>query len=104
MEAKLQVDQATTLQNEEEAKEIKGDATETITSKLKEYILEEMTDPADKVEIYNILPCPMGNIQGDEDEITTSLERTYTESMSKLTIDQMMWREPDFQSQLDKVI
>ncbi len=41
-----------------------------------------MSDPEDKVEIYNVLPCPFGDIQGDEAEITTSLERTYTESMS----------------------
>jgi len=41
------------------------------TSNLKSYLERELgTLETDGIEIYNVLPCPVGDIQGDEQEIT----------------------------------
>jgi len=41
------------------------------TSNLKSYLERELGNlENDGIEIYNVLPCPVGDIQGDVKEIT----------------------------------
>ena len=70
------------------------------TSSLARYVEQELSDLAEDIVVYNVLPCEEGAIMGDAREITEQLERTYTASMSDLSL---AIEPPSFYSQLNQL-
>lgn len=72
-EAKLMVEAAVAEEqnNEREAKQIGlSDPSQVKTSRMHEYIDQELSDLSPDLVVYNILECPKGKLQGDARSIS----------------------------------
>ena len=56
--------------------------TQIKTGQVSSYIEQELAKLDRDLIIYNILPCPVGSLMGDAQEIKAELERTYTASVA----------------------
>ena len=78
------------------------------TSKLQDYIQNEVQDLASDIVVYNVLECPKGAIQGDAREIKHQLERSYSQTASVMLESfselESLLPNTDFQSEVEKVM
>ena len=87
---------------ESDANMVGSDTSGVKTANLYQYIESELADVSRDIEVYNVLPCPPGAIQGDAKEITRTLSRQLTSSMSELSAHSLM-RQPTLREQIDQV-
>ena len=93
-----------TKQDGSGAGHIGTDVHGVVTASFASYIEQELGDLSRDIEVYNVLPCPNGAIQGDAREIARDLESSFDASFVESTSDsQLKTRQPSFASQIDNV-
>ena len=74
-----------------------------VTSNFASYIEQELGELSRDIEVYNVLPCPTGAIQGDAREIARDLQSSFDASILESSNDSLMKEPPSFANQIENV-